>query len=342
MQLNNKFLKGVRSARSFWISIIAILFGLFFVGIGIYFYISNSAKTYEVATATITASVPEELGEDTIYHITLTYTDKNSVEHSGVTMDTYDDTWVVGKVVEIKYNVDDPNEVMTNTPTIVFPLIAVGLGSISAVVGIVVFIKTIKQLKRKPKKDGENAKYIESDFAKNIVKNTKLFFHYTGKMNQSYAVEDEQGNVLFECKLLKFNPFASNLYEFVDHKTGDKKQMKIGKTVTSESSGGYIFVGDVLSSRFKIDGVNCWDYVADRGYEIKHMLEGKTVINYQILKGNNIVAKIFPADAKNPFNENSKNFLRMNKGYYRLEIEDANLPDIVMIAFIVGRTSIVE
>ena len=142
--------------------------------------------------------------------------------------------------------------------------------------------------------------------------------------------------------MIKFHLFAHNLYDFIDSKTGTKRQFKIGKTITSSSSGGMIFVGDTLSSRFKINGVNCWDYVKGKGYEIKHLLEGKTIIHYEITKGDSVVANIVPANIKDPFNEDSKNFLLMGKGVYRLEIIDANLEDIVMMAFIISRTSIVE
>ena len=344
MQLNNGFFKGVRGIRAFWISIIAIIFGVAFAGFGVYFAITDSTKTYEDATATITAREVIDMGEDQedLYRVTLTYADKDGGEHSGVQMDTYDSSWTVGKTVEIKYNVNDFNDVRTRGATIMVPILFISLGSISAVVGVIGFIGAVKRLKRKPKEESGEIKSIEGDFAENIVKDTKLFFHLTGKMNQSYAVEDKDGNVLFECKLLKFSLLASSLYEFIDHKTGDKKQMKISKTVTSESSGGYVFVGDMLSSRFKIDGVNCWDYVADRGYKIKHMLEGKTIINYQIVKGDKVIAKILPADKNDPFNENSLKFMFMNKGYYRLEIAEGNLPDIVMIAFIASRTDMVE
>ena len=310
--------------------------------LGVYFYITDSAKTYEVATATITAREVIDIGEEQndLYRVTLKYEDKDGVEHTGIVMDTYDSSWVVDKQVEIMYNVNDPNDVKTPSSPLVLVIMFVGLGSIAVIAGVFGIVGVFKRTNRKPNQNGEIV--FANTFSENMVQNTKLYFHHTGKANQSYSVENQEGNVLFECKLLKFNLFASNLYEFVDNKTGDKQQIKVGKTITSSSSDGYVFVGDVVSSYFKIDGVNCWDYVAGRGYEIKHMMQGRTIINYQILKDGINVANIYPADIKDPFNENSINFLRMQKGYYRLEIANANLPDIVMIAFIVGRTDIVE
>ena len=341
MQLNGKLIRNVRNVRAFWISFLGIIFGAVFVGLGIYFLISpDQGKTYEVATATITEIQSEIIADEENFYCIVSYIDKEGNSYSNVRLDAYNSSWAVGNEIEIRYNVNDSNDIKTNSSIYMVPIVFMVLGSISLIVGVCVFVKTIKSIKRKANKNIEN---VASDAprADNLT-DTKLFFHFGGKMNQSYFVENQEGEVVYECKLIKFNPFASNLYEFVDSKTGYSKQIKIGKTITSSSSGGMIFVGDVLSSSFKIDGVNCWEYINDKGYEIKHLLEGKTIIHYEIVKNDKVVANIAPANIKDPFNEDSKNFLRMGKGCYRLEFIDASLEDVVMIAFIIGRTDMVE
>ena len=35
------------------------------------------------------------------------------------------------------------------------------------------------------------------------------------------------------------------------------------------------------TSSFRIDGVNCWDYLRNRGYEIHHLLDGETITRYE-------------------------------------------------------------
>lgn len=342
MQLNNKTLKGIRAVRGFWVALLAIVFGALFAGLGVYFFVSGQSKHYEQATATILTNNSEVVGEDTLYHVTIKFTDKNGIEHTGIEMQTYDDSWTVGKQIQIKYNVDDPTDVTTEKSATVLPWIFIGLGSISAIVGVASVIYTTKMLKRRAKNVNNDKKESSQSSAKEKLTNKKLFFHLTGKMNQSYAVENMQGQTVYDCKLVKFSLFGASTYEFANHQTGESKQLKIGKTVSSESDGGLPIVGDMLSSHFKIDGTNCWDYVADMGYEVRHLFEGKTVISYQIEKNGKVVANIYPADAKDPFNEDSKRFFMMNKGYYRLEIVDAKLSDIVMIAFIVSRTYMVE
>ena len=62
MQLNGKVVKGVRNARSLWFTVLAVIFGVAFIGLGIYFYITDQAKTFESATATITSIESEMMG----------------------------------------------------------------------------------------------------------------------------------------------------------------------------------------------------------------------------------------------------------------------------------------
>lgn len=170
----------------------------------------------------------------------------------------------------------------------------------------------------------------------------KLFFHFGGKLNQSFFVEDRNGKVVYECRLKKFSLLGANTFEFTDVENSYSKIVKIGKTVSTESDGGLPLVGDTLSSRFKIDGVVCWDYLHSRGYEIKHYVLDRFLMRYELVKLDKVVAEILPANMKDPWNEECRNFLRMPKGSYRLEIRDAKLEDVVMAAFIIYQTEIVE
>ena len=347
MQLNGQFIKGARNLRSFWFTFLALVFGVIFIGLGIFFFVTDSKKTYEPTTATIKEIVYKWEGDEERHYVIIDFTEKDGTVHTDYPLHSYVSTWKVGDVIDVIYNVNDPNEVTIPSSRVILPIIFVALGGISAIVGIVNLISTIKRIKRKPAEIGETDENggpvtFTNDLTENIVENKKYFFHFTGKLNQSYAVEDQDGKVVFECKLLKFNPIASNLFEFSDVATGDAKQIKIGKTITSSSEGGMAFVGDMLSSHFKIDKVNCWDYISRKGYSVRHYLEGQTIINYDILRFNEHVASIYPADFKDPFNENSMHYYRMAKGLYRLEIAKGNLPDIVMIAFIITQTYMVE
>ncbi|MBQ8451605.1 MAG: hypothetical protein IJ538_02385 [Clostridia bacterium] len=345
MQLNGKEIRGIRSFRSFWTAILFFVVGIVFVGLGIYFFISpDQGKTYKETTAVITEIGSETIGEDEIKFVIVKYLDAENNEHKDVRLNAFDSSWTIGKEIEIRYNVNNFEDIQRKGSQIVVPIVFVGLGSIAVFASIALFVKTLKLKKqRTPKEvDEKNQKDLINDKQVENIKNTKLFFRFGGKMNQSYFVTNKEGEHVFECNLKWFNIFGFDKFEFVDNMTGNKKLFKMGKTSTSSASGGLPFVGDTLSSNFKIDGTNCWEYLSQKGYEVKHNLGGKTVVYYELVKNKKTVAKIVPANIKDPFNENSTNFLRMGKGCYRLEIIDANLADVVLTAFIISRTDMVE
>lgn len=223
----------------------------------------------------------------------------------------------------------------------------IGLGAVAAIAGIITIIVAVKALKRsKPLSEEEvkeNIQKLEKTSPKsdNLV-NTKLFFHFGGTLNQSFLVENKEGKVIYNCKLKRFNPFGANVFDFIDVNNNYTKTLKIGKTLSSSTDGGIPFAGDTLSSRFKIDGINCWDYLYQRGYDIKVNIFVKNLVRYDLVRLGKVVASIVPCSIKDPFNEDARNILRMGKGVYRLEIIDARLEDVVMAAFIVAQTDMVE
>ena len=220
--------------------------------------------------------------------------------------------------------------------------ITIGVGALVVIFGIILLVFAIKSIKRhKPLSEEEVKKNIASDQPGLEINDQKLFFHFTGKLNQSYVVENKDGVAVFDCKLKKFNPFGSNTYEFKNLKTGSAKTYKIGKVLNTSSSG--LFEGEIMeSSGFKIDGVNCWEYLRNRGYEIKHKLSVKTVSDFDIYQLGKKIATVVPTSKKDPWNEGSRNPLTVGHGIYRLEINTAKLEDIVMMAFIIARVDIIE
>lgn len=355
MQLNGKTVRGVRNARSFWTAILAVLFGIVFIGLGAYFIISpDQGRTYETATAQVLSVESEWIADEDTKYVMVKYEDKDGVEHSNIRLDAYVIGWGVGSEIEIKYNVADFSDIKLASNSMLVPILCIGMGGLALAVGVYSFISTRKRARRqssegkgekesssRPAQSEQSYSPAESLPSQKMV-NTDLFFHYAGKLNQSYAVEDKLGNIVFECKLAKFSLLGASTFDFIDSKSGLSVQHKIGKTVTSSSSGGLPVVGDITSSGFKIDGTNCWDYISDMGYSIKHMLQGKAIFRYEIMKNGEKVASVVPASVKDPFNKESMNYLRMAKGNYRLEIVDAELKDIVMMAFVISKTDIVE
>ena len=91
-------------------------------------------------------------------------------------------------------------------------------------------------------------------------------FHY-GKMNQSFKLENENNQSLFEANMVKFKLFTACDYEFVNHIAATTSSHKVGKTVSVER--GTMGVSMTTASYFKLDGKNCFDILEEKGYSFK-------------------------------------------------------------------------
>lgn len=122
---------------------------------------------------------------------------------------------------------------------------------------------------------------------------TYIAYNY-GKMNQSYAMKNENNEIVFEANLIKFHLFSECDYEFVNKKTLKTEKHKVGKTRTNQMGIGSISL--TTSSYFKLDGRNVFDTLERKGYHFsfkaKHGImhpefalvdkDGNEVANYKL------------------------------------------------------------
>ncbi len=95
-------------------------------------------------------------------------------------------------------------------------------------------------------------------------------FHY-GKMNQSFKLEDENNQSLYEANLLKFHLLSASDFEFVNRKTAATTVRKVGKTKSVEQ--GVLGMTMSTASYFKLDGKNCFDILEEMGYSFKILVK---------------------------------------------------------------------
>ncbi len=220
-------------------------------------------------------------------------------------------------------------------------LIVFGIAALLIVISVFMFIYAKRDIQRnKPLSEEEVRANLANEDAGTQVQDTKLFFHFGGKMNQSYIVENKEGKVVFDVKLTKFNPVGNDVFDFINHENGKTKTVKASKVLSANSGEDGLDFSQ--TSSFRIDGVNCWDYLRNHGIEIKSFFDTKTIARYEIWQLGKNIANIYQASIKDPWNEGNVNILRTGKGAYRLHINDAKLDDIVMVAFIVARVDFVE
>ena len=93
-------------------------------------------------------------------------------------------------------------------------------------------------------------------------------------VKQSFYLEDENGETVYEGKMMKFSLLGASPFEFVNHITNKTEEHKVGKTITSEQGGGGLLTLMSKKSSFKFDGQNIWDYLHEQVFHCLLLGEG--------------------------------------------------------------------
>ena len=150
-------------------------------------------------------------------------------------------------------------------------------------------------------------------------------------IKQSFYLEDENGNVIYDAKMLKFKLFGASPYEFTNYCTNKKEEHIIGKTITSSEGSG---LSSFLSTRssFKYDDKKIWDYLHDLGIRIDSKLStNKLGMTYAVsFEGKNI-ATIANSSPK------GKSLITTDL-YYDVTCEEKDLDLVFLVAFAIAKT----
>ena len=162
-------------------------------------------------------------------------------------------------------------------------------------------------------------------------------FHFTGKLNQSYIMENSHGEPVYEAVCDGVTLVKDTKFEFKNHITGASETKMISHTVShSYGSNGF---GMTISSAFNIDGKNCWDVLADMGYgfdfglngvkahyEVKHM---GVNIGYAELGGTGLV--------KEKYENNPLGKLPTN-GIFKVSCPRSEVEGMFLVCFCLSKT----
>ena len=164
----------------------------------------------------------------------------------------------------------------------------------------------------------------------------EYYFHFTGKMNQSYIMETpDTREAVWEARCDSFNAFKPYEYTFINHLTGSEKACKISHTM--ENSTGDEFSSIIVSSYFKIDDENIWTHIGRLGFSMKPYLDDLAV-SYEVFHYGVKVAEIAAAGREVFEKYENSGGIKVGNGLYKIECRDSDIDDIGLIAFAVGRT----
>lgn len=153
-----------------------------------------------------------------------------------------------------------------------------------------------------------------------------------GTIKQAFFLEGENGNVVYEGKMMKFKLLGASPFEFINHITSKTEEHNVGKTVTIEQNNNRMI--DFLSTRsyFKFDGVKIWDYLHDKGIRIDSTLSSNKIgMTYNVtLKGKDL-AIIATSSPK------GKSLITTDL-YYDVTCEEKDLDLVFLVAFSIAKT----
>ena len=166
------------------------------------------------------------------------------------------------------------------------------------------------------------------------------YFHWTGKLNQSYILETPEREAVYEAICDHIGVVTQYKFTFANRMTGESHEHKVSHTVTTrygDSSGNMSF-SVVSASKFKIDGINNWDYLDKLGYSIKPKRSG-IKLNFDVLHYGVPVAYLEAAGV-NILKDDSKSVLGdklPGTGLYKVSCRESDLEGVFMACFCAAR-----
>ncbi len=156
---------------------------------------------------------------------------------------------------------------------------------------------------------------------------------------QGYILEDEEGNVVYKCKMLKFKLFTASPFEFTNNLTNTTEEHKIGKTVTIEQGGNDLIAFLSKRSYFKYDGVKIWDYLHDKGIRIDSKPsslnigpeKAKLGMSYEVIFEGKPFATIETTSPKGKS-------IFTNDMYYNITCEEKDIDLAFLVGFAIAKT----
>ncbi len=153
-----------------------------------------------------------------------------------------------------------------------------------------------------------------------------------GTIKQAFFLEDENGNTIYEGRMVKFSLFGASPFEFINHITNKTEEHKVGKTVNIEQGGNDLISFLSKKSYFKYDGIKIWDYLHDKGIRIDSRVSGNKIgMTYVVSFEGKELATIATSSPK------GKSFITMDL-YYDVTCEEKDLDLVFLVAFSIAKT----
>lgn len=335
MQLNKVSAVGGKIAR------LRFAIGLFVVGVimavlgGVVLSTSKGNVQYEPVEATITHVYDVSSVDENKYDVEVEYY-VDGVKYGGPTMSEYS---TVGDKFTVYYNVESPKNFATSytaNPNLL-PIVILIIGGVAIVGGVVLFVKGIKAPKDQLSQvDMSKFSKEEIDAVANNKEPLKeYYFHFNGKLNQSYVLEttDRKPVVTMNCD--KIGILSKFKFTFKNELTGKETNYEVGHTTTVSSGAGSLMIP--CKSTFKVNGQDVLKLIASMGYSIVSKIEGLK-LNFDICHLGVVVASLEAGGVNIAKGKDHGTLGNLpTQGVFTVKAKETDLDAIALIAFAVSR-----
>ena len=329
-----KLTKPTLKMNNRWMSALILTVGLVMIGLGVYFGLIQ-AHGYEKTAATVIRlreedSVDSDGSHSTVYYPTVTY----SVDGKEYTVSLNDGVSPkkLNQQVSVKYDPEDPEQAVLDSPGLVVYLIAVG----ALLVGLEIYA-ALKNRKRREQLEEDRTGPLFGASIRSGAERKLYFLTDLGTAKGGCHIEDEHRTVLYEAVATRFSLIADSVYDFVDHTLNRRQPHLVSKTVTSSSDA--IWVLDNHST-FDLDGKDVWKQLHENGVRIETRLQGLHWA-YTIFRDGAEIARaetsgrlVHEEDAE----DQDVLAKAPSRGFFRVRTNEQNLDVIFLTLFAIGRT----
>lgn len=334
MNIENKFARFMRNtgpARFLIpIGLILIIFGIILIGFKTDDYVETVGKVTSVE------QYIDHTGEDTqtVYDVNFDYT-VDGKQYSG-SFDGIGKSYKVGDEIKVFYDPEEPQKI-TNTKTGIFGPIAIGLGALAVVGGVLSAVKAF----RKSRELDEQIKAAGGSLSIEPLPKDRLteyYVSYDGQMlRPGYIVEDSARSIVYEGKMEKNALVGSRHFVFTDHRKGTTEEHEVGHTFTQG------FNDELFSAKssFKFDGKKIWDVLHERGIRIQtNMISKFPNMVYTIGRNGRFIATVETSSKYVHEEDAAEHKLNIPVGryYYRVWTNETDFADLFLTVFAISET----
>lgn len=319
------------------------LIGAFFLTIGILALRAPQAERL-TAEAVITRIEEYREGEELCHRLYIRFTDVAGVLHENVEYNAYSSGMREGGTVTVEYDAENPEAVSSpNSGFLPYLITAVGAAALAAALLMVAPALRMRTDRLEEFDRVDDPPEAEPDPAEAIRSSTEptceYYFHYCGKLNQSYILETPQRRPVYEAAFEKFGAL-SNVFTFRNCLTGTSKTCKVSHTLT-ESDGIGRNMRIVTASSFKIDGVSNWDALGKLGYSLAPGIRGIRV-NFDLYYHGVPVGQLEAAGANILSDDRQYKLgdVLPGKGLYRVTCRPSDIEGAFLACFSAARTEL--